>query len=426
MTWGDFLASQGWKLPVLLILLGMSAALSAAETALFKLSAGQLYRMRTSDKPLQRLVASLMRTPRRTLNTLLLANLLVNTLYSAMSAVLVVSLERSGLLPLWAVGLASLLPALGLILLAEAAPKSLAYAAETWVAQAVAIPLSAMNRALAPVVWVLERAVVAPLVRVVSPRGPGGKAISSSELSAVLELSVKRGLIGHDANELLQEIVELPDLRAADVMVPRVDMVAFDVNDPPRLLLETFRHTRLRKVPVYDGDLDNILGLVHAKRLLLESERPIRELVTPVVYVPEAANLERLLLQFRVKRMNLAIVVDEFGGTAGLVTLEDVLEEIVGEIPDAHSMTAPAAVEKVSEREYVVDGELAIHEWVEAFKIDVGAHRISTIGGFVTSLLGRIPRQGDVAEYRNLRFVVETMRRRRVGKLRLTLLEGRQ
>ncbi|GAF81767.1 unnamed protein product, partial [marine sediment metagenome] len=171
------------------------------------------------------------------------------------------------------------------------------------------------------------------------------------------------------------------------------------------------------------GRIDNVLGVVHAKRLLLNPTQPLRELVTPVPFVPEAANIERTLLQLRARRDQMAIVVDEYGGVAGLVTLEDIIEEIVGDIEESQETPRGRPVRQTGPDEYILDGDLAVHEWLDAFKIDLSERRISTIGGFVISLLGRIPDVGDQTTYRNLRFTVEQMRGRRIRKLRLKLLE---
>jgi len=156
--------------------------------------------------------------------------------------------------------------------------------------------------------------------------------------------------------------------------------------------------------------------------VLFHPRMPLREHIQAVPFVPEAADLEQTLIQLRVRRSQLAIVVDEFGGTAGLETLEDVLEEIVGDIPDRHEKPEEL-VEKVSPGHYVVDADLVIHEWADAFDIDLRGRHISSVGGFVTFLLGRIPVAGDSAIYRNLRFTVVSMRRRRVGKIEVHLRE---
>jgi magnesium and cobalt transporter len=241
-------------------------------------------------------------------------------------------------------------------------------------------------------------------------------------MAAVLDLSAKRGIIDHDASSLLREIVSLADLRVGDIMVPRVDVVAYDVDAPREGLLDLVRRTHLRRIPVYEKDLDHVVGVIHAKRLLLDAAAPLRSLVVSVPFVPEHANVERLLHQLRIRRSQIAVVVDEYGGTAGVVLLRDALEEIVGELPGPGEDRG-AAVEELPDGKYLIDADLAIHEWVDAFKIDLKGERISTVGGFVTSLLGRIAKEGDAVTYRNLRFAVASMRGRRIGKLRLELLE---
>ena len=421
MSWVDYLLGQWWRLVLLAVLLAVSGFFSGTETALFNLSRGQLYRLNRSQARTRRLVASLMRRPRKLLQTLLLGNMVVNTAYSAMIAVLVISLAARGLGTVAAAGV-SVLGVLVLILAGEVTPKMLAYRIREQWAVAAAPPVAVALRVFSPVVRVLEAAFVAPLTRLLAPSREGPE-ITAGELGAILDLSVRRGLIGPDANAFLQEIVQLTDIRVADIMVPRVDVIAYDVNGPPGGLIDLFRKTHLRKVPVYDGDIDHVLGVVHAKRLLLDGGGDLRELVVKVPFLPEAANIERALLQLRVGRKQMAIVVDEYGGVAGLVTLEDIIEEIVGDIEETQEADRTRPVSRVGENEYLIDGDLAIHEWVDAFKIDLGGRRISTVGGFVISLLGRIPAVGDAADYRNLHFTVEGMRGRRISKLRLELTE---
>ncbi len=422
--WAQFLASHGWWFAVLGGLLVCSGFFSGSETALFSLSRGQLNRMRRGRAG-GRLAAGLMDSPRRLLSTLLFGNLLVNVAYAGISASITLELVHSDSPP-WAPAAASLGALLVLILVGEVTPKLLAMTgADRW-APIAAAPLTVFARAVAPVLWLLERALVGPITRLIGP-APGPPAdITPEDLGGLLALSAKRGVIDHDVNALLQEIVELTDLRVCDIMVPRVDMITYDVDGSREGLVELFRRTHLRKVPVYSRHVDNIIGVVHAKRLLLHEVEAIFELVVKVPFIPEAASAERALMQFRVMRTQMAVVVDEYGGTAGLVTLEDVLEEIVGDIPDPHDVQAGPAVEQVGRREYLIDGDLAIHEWVDAFKMDLSGKRISTIGGFVTSLIGRIPKVGDTAVYRNLRFTVDSMRRRRVGRLRLHLTEDEE
>jgi CBS domain containing-hemolysin-like protein len=268
----------------------------------------------------------------------------------------------------------------------------------------------------------MDTVLIHPLTRILSDRGPYIAGVTGEELSELLELSAKQGIIDHDTSGMLKEVLELTDLRVADIMVPRVDVICFNVEDDLEALAKLFRRTNLRKVPVYEGSPDNIIGTVNAKDVLLGAREDLRKLVRKALFVPQSANLEQLLVQFRRSGRQLALVVDEYGGTAGLVSLEDVLEEIVGELPDASGESLVAPVERISEREYLISADLGIHQWADVFKIDLAAERISTLGGFVTSRIGRLARIGDVVTDGNLRFTVETLRHRRIGTLRLELL----
>lgn len=422
MNWPDYLLTHSWEFLVLAALLVASAFFSGTETALFNLTRGQLYRLSHSQAKVARLVASLMRQQQHTLHTLLLGNMIVNTAYSAVTAIMVLALSRHGLNP-YVAAAASVVPLLTLILVGEVTPKMLAYRlAERWALLAAA-PTALLDRAFAPVVWVLENGLVSPISRIIVPRSSHARDITAEELAGLLDLSARRGLLDRDANALLREIMQLTDIRVGDIMIPRVDMLAYDINEPREQLIELFRTSRLRKLPVYDGDIDRILGVIYAKRLLLEETANVRQLVEKVPFVPEAANLERVLLQLRVTRRQMAFVVDEYGGLAGLVTLEDIIEQIVGDIDGASDEGRGEPVRRLSDSEYLIDGDLSVHDWIDAFKIDLSGQRISTVGGFVISLLGRIPAVADTAGYRNLRFTVLEMKGRRISKLRLELRE---
>jgi putative hemolysin len=422
MSWDEFLILHAMELALMAMLLLVSAFFSASETALFSLSRSQRHHLSHGSR-LDRLAGSLLARPQRTLNTILLGNMLANTAYAAVSAVLVLGLPKLGLAS-WQTACMSFLPLLILILLAEITPKSIALLAGVRLAAIVASPVAILSKILHLPLWLMDQLFVRPLTRIVSPREAIAGNITADELAAMLDLSAKRGVINLETNTLLQEIVELTDLRARDIMVPRVDIIACEATAPSDELAGKFRSSHLRRLPVYEGDMDHMLGVVHAKRFLLNPKAPLRSLVVKVPFVPEAANVERVLLQFRVTRSQIAFVVDEYGGIAGLVTLEDVLEEIVGDIPDPRQPARPM-VELINPHEYWIDGELGIHEWADAFRTDLGGHRISTIGGFVMSLLGHLPKAGDSVQYRNLKFTVESVHKRRIEKLHLELLEGR-
>ncbi len=418
-----YLTEYGWETVVMVGCLLGSGFFSGSETALFSLTRRDLLGMEGSGGWGERITVRLTRRPQRLLNTLLLGNMLVNIAFSATAAVLVLNMRRTGRSG-WVIAAVSVAPLLVLILIGEVTPKMLAYSsAKRWSIFA-AVPIFALQRLFRPVLWLLELVLVSPITRILAPRRPETNDITTEELASVMRLSARRGVLDHDTGAILQEIVELANLKTGDIMVPRIDVIAYDIEKSAEGLIQLFRRTGLRKIPVYEKNLDNVLGVIHAKRLLLCPDAPLRDLIRPVSFLPEAADLEKVLKQFRKTRKQMAIVVDEYGGTAGLITLEDVLEEIVGDIPDLHDAESPPAVQKKSETEYIVSGDLGIHDLVEAFGIAPEVRPVSTFGGLVTLLEGRIPRAGDSVTYRNLRFTVLTMRTRRVESILLELTGG--
>jgi len=208
-----------------------------------------------------------------------------------------------------------------------------------------------------------------------------------------------------------------------DVMTPRVDMVTYNLKDPLDTALATIRRTLLSKLPVYEGQIDNLLGVVYARQLLLDGPRAdIRSLVKPVQYVPEFQTLERVLGLFQKTRSQMAIVVDEFGGVVGLITMEDVVEQMVGEIYNVHDAGGPA-VQKVAPDEYLVAGDLSVVDWTDAFGVRVAAAGTTTVAGLLAAILKRIPRVGDTVTLEHLEMRVETMRGKRVEKVRLHICD---
>ena len=420
---GQFLIANSWQVLALLVVVAVSGFVSASETAVFSLSRGDLFRLRHDARRVSRLVPVLMHDPGSVLTSVLLANTITQVLYFGVSSLLILRIEREvdhgGL---WAM-VAAVVTFVGFITFGEILPKTVAFLSPLKAAPLVAPALATLIWVMRPVHRLLSVLLVGPLTRVLAPTRRRQGELSADELANLLALSQKRGLIGQDQTELLQEVLDLTGLKAGDVMVPRVDIVAYDVNGSPAGLLELVRRRRVTKVPVYEGDRDHVVGVVQAKHLLMAPERPVRELLSPVQFVPETARLERVLLQFRASGSQMGIVVDEYGGTAGLITLESVLEEIVGDIADVHETHRGPAVQRVGPGEWLVDGDLPVHEWAEAFLTDLRGARFTTVGGFVISLLGRIPRVGQTATYRNVGFTVEAVRGRRIALLRVRIKE---
>jgi CBS domain containing-hemolysin-like protein len=238
----------------------------------------------------------------------------------------------------------------------------------------------------------------------------------------LVDLSEREGVLDVDVSGMIAGVMELSDIPLREVMVPRVQMVAFDVEDPPEELLQLFCSEKCTFIPLYENKVDNVLGVVHVKDLFLKAEeKDLRSLIRPVPFIPETASAEDALKRFRAEHAKMALAVDEYGAVQGLVTIEDVLEEVVGEITDEYDEAESPPVESLGPRKYRLRGELNIREWEELFSMQLPRMPVDTIGGLVTALLDRVPHEGDSAEYGNLKFTVETIRGRRVETVILEL-----
>lgn len=220
--------------------------------------------------------------------------------------------------------------------------------------------------------------------------------------------------------EMLHGVFALGEMTVAEVMTPRIDIVSVDMADAREAVIETFRRARHSRLLVVDDDPDNVLGVLYAKELLGEAEDGDgnwRRLIRPVAFVPEAKTLDRQLRDFQRGPSHLVIVVDEFGGTAGLVTLEDILEQIVGEIHDEYDLDEAQPIQAVASGEWLVQGGVALSELEAELGVEFGREDVNTIGGLILAVLGRVPRTGDLVEVAGLTLQVEQVVRRRVRRV---------
>lgn len=400
----------------MVLLLGGSAFFSGAETAFFNLTRRQVKQLAGSKLKVQALVAHLLKKPGLLLTCLLLGNIIVNVLYYAVSSSLVFHLQAA-----WGIGPAlglALVTFLVLVLLGEIVPKSLAYANSRSFALGAALPVFLCVQVFRPAAFVFRIFFLEPVLRLVLGHRRHPKAITLNEFRSLIDLSRRRGLITEDENRLLAEVVELGFLKVRHVMQHRVDMVACDVREPVSAVRNRMQEHRQTKIPVYVKDIDSIVGMVHLRQMLLRPETSLDHLVQPVHFVPEQKTVESLLEFFRKTATDMAVVVDEYGGIAGSVRLEDIAEELFGQTEVAREAEP---IQQLGPFRYRLSGELAIHDWADVFGIELDETRLSTIGGLVTALVGKIPCEGDVAHLGSLKFTVESVQRRRIESVILSL-----
>ena len=410
-----------WLLLALLLL--CSGTVSACETALFCLSRQELHRFRGSGGVLRRRVYRLMQQPRRVLMTVLITNTAVNV---SIFAVSFVALERlHGHAVLAAAGGIGVL--LAVIVFGEMVPKGLALSNPGRFAPPAAVMISAIYTVVAPIQWLLAALLVDPITRLLAPSAPGGQssslpyAVTTDELRLLVEQSAREGAIDSKENEMLQAIVALDRASVREVMTPRVDLHWIRIDDDPAAVSRTMRESGRRKLPVCGRNLDDLRGVLYARDLLLNPKSPIRTLVRPIHFVPEQANLVQVIRHFREEAVRFAVAVDEYGGTAGLVSIRDVAGRIVGDLPtgqDAPGLPT-ALAERIDENTYRLWGDLSVRIWADHFGVGEIDRHIHTLAGLILARLGRLPQAGDSVRIRNLTLTVESLNNRRIERVLL-------
>jgi magnesium and cobalt transporter len=252
-----------------------------------------------------------------------------------------------------------------------------------------------------------------------------GEPKNLEDLSEVIAHARERGIINQDAAEMLEGVLEVAELQVRDIMVPRSQMVVVNRDDTPEAILPAIIDSGHSRFPVIGEDRDEVVGILLAKDLLRffveggKDRFDIKECLRPAVFIPESKRLNVLLKEFRASHHHMAIVVDEYGGVSGLVTIEDVLEQIVGDIGDEYDTDDDLDIRREGERQFTVKGQTRIHEFNEYFGTDFSDEEFDTIGGLATHFLGRLPRRGESFVMNGLEFRVLRADRRRLDTLRV-------
>jgi len=317
------------------------------------------------------------------------------------------------------------------VVIGELVPKGVALGHSEGTALAVSAPVRAFFTIFRPLIWVLQRSTEVVL-RWLGLQPPGGEddVLSEAELRMVVSQSTQHGEIEEQEQEMLYKVFDFADKEAADVMVPRPEVVALSIDLPPEQALEAVMDAPFTRYPVYRGTLDDIVGILHVRDLFHAlrdrgmADVKIEDIVRPAHIVPETKDLAALLTEFRRANQHMAIVVDEYGEMEGIVTLEDLLEEIVGEIEDEFDLP-DESVEQVDEDTIKIDGTFPIDDFNERFRTDLPVEDYHTMAGFVFGLLGRAPEVGDDVSHDGMRFDVLEVEGSRIDRIAVTFEQRR-
>jgi gliding motility-associated protein GldE len=416
-------ASLLWGGAAFLLLIVVSGFFSAAETALFSLTRSQIDELsERKDSRAQRLTR-LLRDPRRLLIVLLSGNTIIN-IVAATIAALVTSrlLGDAGKIAWLAFTVQVAVVTLVILMIGEILPKLTAIRNPLEWSLRMSGMIAFVNGLLTPVVAVLLPFTdsIARMLGVERRR----LWVSEDEIKTLVEVSEEHGALEKSEKEMIHSIFEFGDTTVREIMVPRMDMICLDVNTPLDKVLETVQSSQHTRIPIYEHAIDNIIGILHTKDLLLrypfDESFNFKQILRKPGFVPESKLIQELLKQFQDQRLHMAIVVDEYGGTAGLVTLEDVIEEIVGEIQDEHDTENPLW-NRLDDKTVVADARLDVETVNQILEDEVipTDQDFETLGGFLLAEIGDFPEAAASLEYHNFTFVVEEVKDHRIGNVRI-------
>ena len=303
------------------------------------------------------------------------------------------------------------------VVIAELAPKYLALERALDLALWTAYPLDLFHSLMRPFITVINRSALGVLrVFSVSP-GAQAQAHSAEELRMLVAASTRTGVLQESERVLVGNALDFAEILVRQVMVPRTEIVAVPDDSTVAGVVELLRQNPFTRIPVYRDDLDHVVGVIHVKDVVgAAPERAAREIMRKPLYLPETTHLDRALAQFRRERVQLAIVIDEFGGTAGLVTLEDVIEELVGEVQDEFDREAPLLREDGGS--FLINGLMPLDRASERLRLDLADEPYDTVGGMIFGRLGRVAQVGDAVDVQGYRFTVTAIDGRRVAQVK--------
>ena len=406
------------QLVIVIILLSASAFFSSAETAL--MTSNKL-RMRNLAENGDKRAAKVLKVTENTdkmLSAILIGNNIVNLTASSISTALTLKIFGSKL-----VGIATGILTFLILVFGEITPKNVASKNAENMALAYIGVISFLVTLLTPVIFIVNT-VAKFVISIFNKNGDDNNAVTEEELRAMVEYSHEEGVIENEEKKMIVNVVDFGDTVAGDIMVPRVDMVMVDEKSSYEEILQVFREERYTRIPVYEETPDNVIGILNVKDFLLIEDKEnfvMKELLREPLYTYEYKKTSALMMDMRKTGANIVIVLDEYGITAGLITLEDMLEEIVGEIRDEFDADEDEGITKVSDLEYLIDGSTNLDDINDRIGLSLSSEEYESIGGLIMEKLGRLPVEGEIINFDNIVLTVKKMDHARIEKVYLKL-----
>jgi CBS domain containing-hemolysin-like protein len=413
----------GVQVVILVILLGLSAFFSSAETALTTVNKIRMRSLADDGNKRAKVVLKLTDNAGKMLSAILIGNNIVNLSASSLTTTIAIGFGAD-----IAVAIATGIITVLILIFGEIAPKTVATINSEKLSLVYAYPIQFIMVVLTPISFLIN--ILARIILFILRVDPNAKpdAMTEDELRTIVEVSHESGVIEEEEREMINNVFDLGDAKAKDVMVPRVNVVFANVESSYEELIDIFREHKFTRLPVYEETTDNVIGTINMKDLLLYNHKEdfhIREVLREAYFTYEHKVVSELLVEMREASYNIAIVLDEYGETAGLITLEDILEEIVGEIHDEYDeYEEDELLTRINDLEYILEGSISLDDLDDRLELKLESEEYDSLGGFIIENLDRHPEVGDeITTEKGLRLVVDSLDKNRVEKVHIFIPE---
>lgn len=415
-------SSEIGQLIAIIILLCLSAFFSSSETALTTVNQ---IRMRTladnGDKRAAR-VLHVTGNPGKMLSAILIGNNIVNLSASSISTSLAIHLFGNT-----GAGIATGILTFLILIFGEVTPKTMATIKADSMSLTVAAPIGLLMKILTPVIFIINKLSLGLMFLLHVNIKDAQKKMTEEELRTIVDVSQENGVIEHEERDMIHNLFDFGDAEAKEIMVPRIDMTFVQADATYQEVLDIFRQDMFTRLPVYEDSTDNVIGIINMKDFLLQNDTPefsVRNLLREPYFTYEHKNTADLFLEMRKSSISLAIVLDEYGVTAGLITLEDLLEEIVGEIRDEYDADEEDDITRISDREFYVLGSANLNDVSEALSLHFTSDDYDTIGGYCLGLLDHLPEKNEIIlTDNNILLRIDRMEKNRIERIYIRLPE---
>ena len=400
----------------------LSAFFSSAETALTTVNRHRIRSLEEDGVSRASLVLKLIDNPGKLLSTILIGNNIVNLSASSLATTLAIKMLGSV-----GAGIATGILTVLILIFGEITPKTYATIKSESLSLFYAPIIYGLTIILTPVIGIVNRLSSGLLMLMRIDPSQSKKIMTEKELRTIVDVSHEEGVIEEDEKEMINNVFDFGDLCAREIMIPRIDIEFAPVNISYEDLLQIFMSGRHSRLPVYDDTKEKVIGIVYLRDLFFyhtkhsDEEFDLRKIMRTPYFTYETQNISTLMAEMRAESISFAIVLDEYGATAGLLTLEDLVEEIIGEIRDEYDMAESEQFRMLTENSYIVEGSMKLDDLNDLLKLDIDSEDYDSVGGKIIELLDHIPKQGECAVFENVTFQVINTNKHRIDKVLVTV-----